>query len=919
MPVKIFFAGAEGNCPFRVLNKQRVRQRLMSFFYLRKKSRSRQDELMFQTNPEDCYFLLDSGAFTIMDTMMQKAKKNPAAWWDFMHRYCDEYVEFIERYKNTGKILAAAELDVDSCLESSEIWYAAGDWQKPLDDWWNAKLANHGRHTGELGYTPPPIAHWRDKIAATGIPLLASWHYGTRDWNGWIDHTENFKYLGIGGEIQESKWFPYINQARKTGTYVHGFASTKDVWLRKYPLYTADSSTWMSGGRYGVTVVFQNGRLRHYDHSQKEVRKRFRKTYDAFGVDWKKIEADDFETVDEVNVVAWLQFAEYLHSRPGKDYWDKEVNGAPIGSFGPIRVGGVPFVESMPPQDITEGEEEEMPRGKAMDVVPEKYESCDFDGVIVEENEVPAHVEAAEPKLSKALMPRNGPVGPDQTPRTVPVTSVVKEKGPNQFRILQPNGISREEMGTAFLQCNNCLTPETPVLYSDYVWRPIGGVSIGDELLAFDERPDRWKPRKFRKSIVEAVILRRSETMRLITQASEVKTTPHHLWLASPRGNPSNSDWFQASSLTGRIMRQVGMYQASSVSDDYRVGYLQGITLGDGTFRYAPGQGSNTKTPQAYWRVALTESDEAALGRIVSYLAALGIEAHIRGFSELKQNLPGFGQANPMKKVECRALGTLEKLHNLLGAELNTDSYRRGFLAGFFDAEGSGGVNLRVHQYQRAPLDRFQRYANQLGFRFYFEDFPSAQGFSLRLGSKVLGEHGRLEQLKFFSLCQPSLMRRAQLEGVKIPHAPDKVVALELGPVLDVLDIQTSTGTFYAGGLATHNCYVQDRCKFFEADQDCHFKLANTFSSSQDIVNAMRFVMEAQMNRVSQALYQEQMDGGVIDRNLSVEMDRMTGMMISFKELLRPDRDEIRIGIEAKGAGSGGIMETMMAALRGDK
>ena len=38
---------------------------------------------------------------------------------------------------------------------------------------------------------------------------------------------------------------------------------------------------------------------------------------------------------------------------------------------------------------------------------------------------------------------------------------------------------------------------------------------------------------------------------------------------------------------------------------------------------------------------------------------------------------------------------------------------------------------------------------------------------------------------------------------------PDPVVAIERTGIRDVVDIQTSTGTFFAAGLATHNCYAR--------------------------------------------------------------------------------------------------------------
>ncbi|MBI3768572.1 MAG: PA0069 family radical SAM protein [Deltaproteobacteria bacterium] len=47
------------------------------------------------------------------------------------------------------------------------------------------------------------------------------------------------------------------------------------------------------------------------------------------------------------------------------------------------------------------------------------------------------------------------------------------------------------------------------------------------------------------------------------------------------------------------------------------------------------------------------------------------------------------------------------------------------------------------------------------------------------------------------------------LFGREMNLDPDPVRAVEAGRVADVVDIQTSTGTFLAAGLATHNCYAR--------------------------------------------------------------------------------------------------------------
>src|SRR5207237_10767809 len=101
-------------------------------------------------------------------------------------------------------------------------------------------------------------------------------------------------------------------------------------------------------------------------------------------------------------------------------------------------------------------------------------------------------------------------------------------------------------------------------------------------------------------------------------------------------------------------------------------------------FRYQPGwRGDKRGFPLAYWRVALC--DDEPLERLVEHLGRFGVDAYIRPF------FAGAERRQPMRKVEVRSLARLGVIHGLLGTERDTQSYRRGFLAGFFDAEGPSG------------------------------------------------------------------------------------------------------------------------------------------------------------------------------------------------------------------------------------
>jgi DNA repair photolyase len=340
--------------------------------------------------------------------------------------------------------------------------------------------------------------------------------------------------------------------------------------------------------------------------------------------------------------------------------------------------------------------------------------------------------------------------------------------------------------------CVYCLGQDTPVLYADMQWRPIGAVRPGHELVGFDEWPAPGRTRKFRKATVRAVRWSRSPTLRVTTANSELLATANHGWLQA-----HSFRWSCTHRLgPGRLVRSLPISQSGPIDDDYRVGYVCGLSLGDGTFRYEPGGRSDKLgDPPARWRVAL--ADNEPLLRTVEYLRCLGVETAIRPFSE------GFDVRRPMNKVETRSLAKLGRMHALLAIELDGESYARGFLAGFFDAEGHAADSLRISQVDLGVLERVRRYARRVGFEFRLEP-RSGCARTIRLVGRFI------ERFRFFTVCQPAIRRKMDsVFGIEMNLDPEIVQSVEPGPVTDVVDIETSTATFCAGGLATHNCFAR--------------------------------------------------------------------------------------------------------------
>lgn len=362
--------------------------------------------------------------------------------------------------------------------------------------------------------------------------------------------------------------------------------------------------------------------------------------------------------------------------------------------------------------------------------------------------------------------------------------------------------------------CKFCLDGDTPIMMLNGLWKPLKDVVVGDVLAGCTElgtdAPVQSANRTLQESIVTAAWETQQETIEItLASGRTVVCSPSHRWLV--RISNSRTKWIHAEDLTlaSRIVAFGNPDTAAVLSDRFLLGYLAGATAGDGTMRIE-GSGKNG-TKQSYWRIAVLESDMQILNRIGAALAILGIQYAIKPFHSEGKNL-GTVDPKPMSKIEQRSQAALEKIAIALEPSEDRD-WQAGWVSGFFDTDGSLSGTMRSNgiaaRWSQVParndhLERLQEYLDNMDLAYTYETGTKIDSVRLLLQST----DQRVQALSRFA---PALPRKGvpRCVGSRIGLRTDQVVGVKRGPVKTLIDISTTTRTFIANGLVTHNCYAE--------------------------------------------------------------------------------------------------------------
>jgi DNA repair photolyase len=366
--------------------------------------------------------------------------------------------------------------------------------------------------------------------------------------------------------------------------------------------------------------------------------------------------------------------------------------------------------------------------------------------------------------------------------------------------------------------CAYCVGGETPVLMADGRTKPIAELRVGEAIYGTVREGSyhryvpttvlaHWQTIKpaYRVTLEDGTALVCSEDHRFLTGRGWKYVTGAEHGAARRPHLTINSE------LLG-----VGRFaEPPKESADYRRGYLCGMIRGDGCvgeYSYPRRQRGGSEV----YRFRLALIDPEALDRTSRYLTAAGIATSQFVFSEAVAN------RQRMLGIRTSARDHVRFIRRLTDWPVApSPDWRKGFLAGIFDAEGScsRGV-LRISNTDPSIIDWTRSCLASLGFDVAVELITRANSITvLRLRG------GLRERLRFFHTVDPAITRKRTIDGVAIKSdARLKVTSIEpLGLDMPMYDITTGTGDFIADGVVSHNCFARNTHTYLDFDSGHDF------------------------------------------------------------------------------------------------
>jgi len=364
--------------------------------------------------------------------------------------------------------------------------------------------------------------------------------------------------------------------------------------------------------------------------------------------------------------------------------------------------------------------------------------------------------------------------------------------------------------------CTYCMIGDTPILLADGRTRPLADLRVGEHIYGTvrdgDSRRytvtkvlDHWSTTKpgYRVTLEDGTQLVTSGDHRLLTESGWRHVVGR---TDGRRRRPHLSE--------GVALLGTGQFAGPpKETADYRLGYLCGVIRGGG--HLSPTGGPHPGPGRGVRRVRAAVAEFEALNRARDYLSAVGIA------SDRFQGEPRGGHRREILAVRESRTDDLAAIVRLIRwPPAPSASWRRGFLAGIFDAEGDHvGDAVTIASVDPEVIGHVVAACRQFGFDAVMDGLRDDSLLSVRLYGGVA------ERLRFFHTVDPAITRKRSVDGLVVEAGPGlRVRSVEpLGMELPLFDITTGTGDFIADGVVSHNCFARNSHTYLDLDSGADF------------------------------------------------------------------------------------------------
>jgi DNA repair photolyase len=348
--------------------------------------------------------------------------------------------------------------------------------------------------------------------------------------------------------------------------------------------------------------------------------------------------------------------------------------------------------------------------------------------------------------------------------------------------------------------CTFCVSGDTQILMADGRTKPIAHLDVGESIIGTAKR-GRYRRYVETKVLDHWRTIKPAHRVRL-ADGTELVASGDHRFLTGRGWKHVTGAWagpLQRPHLTlNDELMGVGYFEDPPLETRaYMRGYLCGVIRGDAHL-------SQTRDKRGHqvnrFRLALVDIE--ALRRARDYLAVVGVETREFLFATATDT------RKPMRGIRNQSQTGVEQIAQVIEWPLSpSEDWRKGFLAGIFDAEGSCGKEaLRIANCDPMIIRWTVECLKYFGFRFVVEATKNRNGLQY-----VRLKGGLRERLSFFHLTDPAITRKRQIQGFAIKSDTDlRVESIEpLGRAMRLYDITTGTGDFIANGVVSHNCFAR--------------------------------------------------------------------------------------------------------------